>query len=125
MSLEVDEMALSLKIKSTQTTHVVSLKGELAFDTVGALKNYLDGLPELNRLPVVLDMSEVEFVDSKGAGFIVQLNERLSREGLFISELQPQIKEIFRRLFLLERLKVFKKTEEAVNEAPGLSRSFG
>jgi anti-sigma B factor antagonist len=83
---------------------VLRLSGRLDFLSAPAFSARLDALVATFPLAVILDLRELEFIDSSGVGAIVALFKRLRviGGGLTIAGLGGQPKEIF-RILRLER----------------------
>lgn len=78
---------------------VVTLEGELDAKSVTVLRPCFEELADAGKA-VVLDLSEVSFVDSSGIGAIVFLFKRLQARSLKVSVvgLRPQPRELFQML---------------------------
>lgn len=76
---------------------VLSLRGEIDVYTAPLLRQAILDLLEQNKLNVVVDMTEVDFLDSTGLGVLVEGLKRVrSREGSFsIVATQDKILKIF------------------------------
>jgi anti-anti-sigma factor len=55
---------------------MVALSGEIDMDVTGQLREALLAAAEQSSAPVVVDMSEVTFIDSSGLNELVQLSNR-------------------------------------------------
>jgi anti-anti-sigma factor len=74
----MDEFAVAVEIR--QGCHFVCVRGDLDADTAPYLESELDRLP--GGLPVLIDLSQVEFLAS--AGIVALLSERtFGRPALF------------------------------------------
>jgi anti-anti-sigma factor len=62
-------------------TAVVAITGELDLSTVPALRGALAGARERSARRVVVDLTDVTFVDSVGVGAILQAKRRLGAGG--------------------------------------------
>ena len=73
-------MDLTIRVDESGTTRTVKLGGSCDLATAGSLRQTLHGLmpPEVND--VVLDVSDLEFIDSTGLGIVLGAMRRL-REG--------------------------------------------
>ena len=81
---------LSYRTSSLQDgTSLVTLGGELDLATAGAeLEELLEECTE-NACHVVLDMSQVTYIDSTGLGLLVKTDKRLSAAGRRLVILRP------------------------------------
>lgn len=100
---------------------VVTLEGELDAKSVSVLRPCFEQLVDAGKA-VVLDLSEVSFIDSSGIGAIVFLFKRLQVRGLKVSVvgLRPQPRELFmmlrihKTILCYETLKAFLTTQGRV-----------
>jgi len=63
-----------LKITQNMDDSIPTMKmeGEFISESVGGFKSKLQELADLNVVPIILDMSEVKFIDSTGVGAILE-----------------------------------------------------
>jgi len=95
---------------------VLSLKGRLDALRVGQVREELTGLPDKGHLKIVIDVSELEWIDSSGVGTLVSLYKMARAKGgaVNVAGLQRQPKEIFRLLRLDSAFQIFETVNEAV-----------
>jgi anti-sigma B factor antagonist len=86
--------------------HVVHVAGELDADTVSELKVLLDDAFDATPSTIVIDMSELEFVDSMGLGVLVTAHNRASESGVGfeIHDLPDSCRRVFEITNLLDIL---------------------
>jgi anti-sigma B factor antagonist len=60
---------------------VVKVAGELEFGTAPTLREALLGLSQEGADPVVVDLAEVQFIDSSGVSLLVQAKQRIESQG--------------------------------------------
>lgn len=93
---------MSLNIKSNYGNDskewVVSLKGELDLSYANDLKAELYKAVDKNFSDVVIDMSNLEYIDSTGIGVLVGLMKKLRTGGkdIKISNAKDNVKKIFK-----------------------------
>ena len=88
------QMAIRIEKKADQT--VVHLSGRITSTTSGDLQNTIRSLiPETSR--IVLDMAEVDYIDSSGIGALVSVYLSASRAQctLELANPQPRIRDLF------------------------------
>lgn len=68
---------------------VIAPEGELDISTVGAFCAALSQAAVQAEHGVVIDLSEVSFIDSSGLGALVELHDRLRREKRQLSVVAP------------------------------------
>jgi anti-anti-sigma factor len=78
----------AVELQHRDDVAVVRPRGELDLATVGALQGVLDGISSPARL--VLDLSELCFIDSSGLHLLVALHERAKRDGFELTLHAPR-----------------------------------
>ena len=76
---------------------LLTLHGELTLQTMKIMQSALDEAQEQSK-KLVLDMADVDFVDSSGLGLLVRTGKQLLREGgnLELVEMQEELKGLLR-----------------------------
>jgi anti-anti-sigma factor len=97
----VDETA------ADEHSYKVTARGELDIETAGALSDQLGALVERGARLVILDASEVEFVDSSGLRTIVSAANDLQAAGgqLFIEGMSPAMARLLELSGLIDRFR--------------------
>jgi anti-sigma B factor antagonist len=67
---------LEVRSESRGTTHILVLRGELDADGCPGLESQLVRIESNGAQRIVLDLSEVEFIDSSGIGLLVAAMRR-------------------------------------------------
>ena len=81
----------SLTIRSEpQEARFVSLHGELDMANAKALEDELSRIEATNVARIVLDLGELEFIDSTGLAVIVRADARARKDGHGLRLLRPQ-----------------------------------
>ncbi|MBT2663864.1 STAS domain-containing protein [Bacillus sp. ISL-45] len=88
-------MGLTINREIHETTIILKFKGILDISTANVMDPYLDEIQKINTL--VLDFSELEFIDSTGIGSIIN-SIYLSQEKNFYLELKG-INELTHQVF--------------------------
>jgi anti-sigma B factor antagonist len=101
---------------------VLTVSGELAFDSAPRLHQAVTGLP---GPVVVLDLGAVSFLDSTALGVLLRLErETKARSGrLCFANPSPVVLRLFVQSGLLRSFKVFDTAEEALRECAGSAPS--
>ena len=87
-----------LKIRSdAQDAHFVSLHGELDLASAKALEDEFIRVEATSVSRIVLDLRELEFIDSTGLAVIMRAHERAKRDGHVLRVLRPngQVGRVF------------------------------
>ncbi len=79
---KVGKQMQGIKVKRKGSALVIHCQGQITFDNVGELKKIVeDAIVEQDYTALVLDLSEVAFIDSSGIGVLVALNSRVYSAG--------------------------------------------
>jgi anti-sigma B factor antagonist len=99
-----------------ETTHVVSLRGEIDALTAPKLGSRLLGLADEGKRGVVVDLSEVTFMDSTGIGVLLNaLTHFSTRQGQLVLVCPTQrVLRPFEVTGLVGHLTIFDSREKAL-----------
>ena len=92
MSLNVD-----VNFNKTDDKWNVALQGEFDIYTATKLKESLSVINEENIKDVVINMQNLEYIDSTGLGILVGVLKRLKQKekDIYILNTKPNVKKIF------------------------------
>lgn len=96
---------------------VLRLRGDLAWDTAGILRDRLVELKERKGMPLIVDMAGLEFIDSKGISLILRARRALKDRDIALCSLPPRIREVLERLVVLDSFNVHKNLSVALDAA--------
>jgi anti-sigma B factor antagonist len=68
---------------------IIAPEGELDFASVGVFRDALAGAADRADLGIVVDLSDVSFIDSSGLGALVDLHLRLRRDNRRLAVVAP------------------------------------
>jgi anti-anti-sigma factor len=94
---------------------VVSLSGDLDLATAGDLMPALTGLLGHDAISVIVDVSQLEFIDSSGLNALAVGSRMIKANGGSISVAAPS--DHIARIFEVVRLAEYVDVEESVDEA--------
>lgn len=88
--MEIGEVTIS-------SVPVLKLKGRLDAASARDFKEKIGLLSKENRVNLVIDMAEVDFVDSSGLGSLVSSLRTVNKQGgdIRLSALQNQVRSVF------------------------------
>lgn len=88
----------------SSNTAVVHVSGEIDMDSSDDLREVLREAAEENFTEVIVDMQEVEFIDSSGIATLVESMQSLKQNGgqLVLRNLQENVRSVFDIANLLE-----------------------
>jgi len=102
-------MNLDLKEKIEKEKTILELKGELDIFSSPTFKEKLYGIIENSQNDIILDLSEISYIDSTGLGVFVGALKKAKQKNLNIKlrNLKPNVKKVFSitgldKVFLME-----------------------
>ncbi|MDI6881045.1 MAG: STAS domain-containing protein [Desulfitobacteriaceae bacterium] len=100
---------LSIHTKNENSSHIVKLVGVLDISTVDKFNEYVHTLDSV--LTLIIDFSELEFIDSTGIGAILRVIYRSQDEDFSVEleGLQENIREIFEMVGVMKVLEAMQK----------------
>ncbi len=112
---------MAFEIKTVDGVTVVEpTHGRIDMETSAAFKTALDQLLASGEKRVVLNLSQVTFMDSAGLGAIMSLFRRINGDGsLHVCGLHPRIKTLFDITRLTRVIGIHDTEPEAVLAAQG------
>jgi anti-anti-sigma factor len=113
-----------MEIDSTDTdgVTVVAVRGVINFgESARQFSSYLQGLLDSGAPAVLVDMSDIDNVDSTGLGELVGYLQRFEKEGRRLALLRPhrRILSLLRLTRLDEIFPVYEDREGAIEELSG------
>jgi len=102
---------------------VISVRGELDLSTAADLERPLEEVLERGRGPVLVDLSECEFIDSTGIALIVRAQQRLESDGegrnLLVCSYNDQVRRVLDITGLDVSIPIHRTREEAIASIVG------
>jgi anti-sigma B factor antagonist len=103
-----------------ERTSVISVEGELDLASAPSLKWTLVDLLRAGRIQLVIDLSQVTFMDSTALGVLIGFDRSLTAgQRLAIASPQPNVVRIFEVTGLDGKFFLFPTVEEALDHAQG------
>ena len=93
----VEHGELTLRIGEDDGTYLVKLSGELDLNSVGMLRDEFDRVGESHPSSLLVDLSELTFIDSSGLAAFVRLHRWAAAEGCSLKLVQggPAVERVF------------------------------
>jgi anti-anti-sigma factor len=113
------DYAMSLEIQETnrEGITVLSLKGRLTVGESSAIRQRINDCAAIGRVNVILDLTDIDYVDSTGLGTMVICFTTLKKQGGALKLVNPNKRNV--ELLLLTKLhtvfQVFTEVQDAVN----------
>jgi anti-sigma B factor antagonist len=107
--------ALSIEVRRERDHAIVTAAGEIDIATVARLRERLFELADSGQ-SIIVDLSQVSFVDSAGLGALVGAAKRAAAHGVTLHAVgaRPQIRQLFRVTGLEGRVPMARSLDEAL-----------
>ena len=107
---------MELAERKSGEIEVIELKGRLDAVSAKTLKDKVQFLVDEQRVKLVLDMGDIDFVDSTGLGVLVAALRSANKKGgdVKIAALQNKIRSIFELTRLHRVFEIFDVAETAI-----------
>lgn len=106
------EPMLKATFVNARIVDVLKLEGDLAWDTVTLMKDVKKALADREGVPLAVDLSGLEFIDSKGISFLLQLRFLVEGKPVSLVSIPENIRKVLERTFVLNRFFVYKSVTE-------------
>lgn len=106
---------ISINIEKTNKYPIVKIKGEIDIYTCGEFRTALSSLVKENTTHFIIDLSELNYIDSTGLGTIAHSARTIDPNNghIYIICQKPQIKKIFEVSGLQKKnISLFEKLED-------------
>ncbi|HYM69915.1 MAG TPA: STAS domain-containing protein [bacterium] len=109
---------LDCTLDKSETTNVVTVRGEIDLSNVHALEEVCDLGLMSSSLPLIVDLSHVGYIDSTGLNTLIKVHERchVRRVEFAVAFTSRLMWRIFSVLSLQEKIRIF-PTVKAATEA--------
>ncbi|MFM7186612.1 MAG: STAS domain-containing protein [Armatimonadota bacterium] len=107
---------ISIDIRTVSDVPVVQLNGELDIDQAVRVREHLDKVMDGGALRLIIDLSDVSYIDSTGLGMLVAVHKRLVAEQGFYVLTVPRAsqRKVFEITGLSTVLVIMQSLEEAL-----------
>ena len=104
---------VELNYSTTDTRAILSLAGRFTLDDKELFQNFVDQYVDGAQDVLVLDMSELEFIDSAGIGDLIKLKmgPAKSYKQLYVCGLQDSVERVFRVSGLVQLFEIIDSGE--------------
>lgn len=113
-------MELQVSARAGRSCTVVRVNGELDMETRPQLQDFLHDVVDSGARQVVLDMSEVPFVDSSGLGVLVDVLKLLRDKGgrLSLAAVQSTVRTVLAQSAVDQVLDLYDTVADAEETMP-------
>ena len=108
---------LKTKVDEIDGIIVLQLSGDLDYRSSSQMMNFLLGHLQDDKKKVVINLAEVNHIDSTGLGALVRIKRELDKKSgsLAVGGVTDQVEKILKTTRLDAVLKLYSEVEEAVN----------
>lgn len=123
----MDEPQLALDESDSGPAHVVAARGEIHLSTAPQLAERLAAAVDAGHIHIVVDLSDVEFIDSTGLSVLLNLLRRLDplQGRMVIACTNPTVLRLFEITRLEETLDIVASRADAVARIQDADSSAG
>lgn len=111
------ELSATISDGPSPAVKVVALTGEMDESSIEGLKQSLDPiLNDTNVKSLILDLRQLEFINSKGIGYLVSVHTHLSKDQrvLILAGANEEVMDVISLVGLTTIIKYFNTLEEAL-----------
>jgi len=114
-------------VKKLPRVAVVALKGSIDPISIGELQNSMAEADTLGFRILILDLSEIRYINSAGLAYLVNLGDALlaRRGALLLVGTQPKVKVVFELMGVSKFFKLFKSVDSALAAIASARRRSG
>ncbi|MCD6459929.1 STAS domain-containing protein [bacterium] len=107
---------MSININKKDNVIILNILDDVILDTVDEFRDVILSLIKKNTLKVILNLSDVEFISSRGLGAIGYSADLLRKKGgdLKVFGIKPDVKNLFEICGLIKIIDIFHTEEEAL-----------
>jgi anti-sigma B factor antagonist len=112
------QRSFTVQLQPRSDAVLIAVSGELDIASAPELEQMLDQIqPELTKL-VIVDLRELEFMDSTGLSIIVGAHQRLSEHGCELTLIKgpPQVQRLLDLTGVADRLRFGSEPSELLDE---------
>jgi anti-sigma B factor antagonist len=111
---------LDYSLREVGRVHVLDLRGELTLHNANELKELISSMVEQKKLFVLINLENVQGIDSSGLSAFVAGQTYLTRQKgqLKLAAARPAIRKLLKATLLDQLLAVFDSVDEAMRSFP-------
>ena len=122
----MEETTMDISRKISDGISIIMIKGNMSADAIEHTRKEIEAIAAVDGIELVLDLKEVEFIDSAGIGAIVYMVKRCRRSGgsVKIANVQGQVRDVFRMAGLDKALEIYPSMDSALESYPEHKRDM-
>ena len=109
---------MELKIRKNQEVYIVDITGEMDLYNSYKLKELIAKMLERSVKGIILNMEEVEYIDSSGIGALIYICSTLKKKNLklYITNIHGSVKKVIELTKLMGFFPITNSLEEALQK---------
>ena len=109
---------MELKIRKNKEVYIVDITGEMDLYNSYKLKELVAKMLERSVQGIILNMEEVEYIDSSGIGALIYISSTLKKQNvrLFITNIHGSVKKVIELTKLMGFFPITNSLEEALQK---------
>ena len=109
---------MELKIRKNKEVYIVDITGEMDLYNSYKLKELVAKMLERSVKGIILNMEEVEYIDSSGIGALIYISSTLKKQNvrLFITNIHGSVKKVIELTKLMGFFPITNSLEEALQK---------
>jgi len=107
-------MALDIRLDKDESQWILTLVGELDYSECSSFRTYIDRILKSSPPSVIVDLSDLEYLDSSGLGLLLSLSKEFGSDG---GRLVLVTNETVDNILSLTRLDAIFSVASSVSEA--------
>ena len=109
---------MNITYRDVDNIKVVSFSGRIIYDTEEVVKKELDKLVSEESKKIIFNLSDLTYINSSGLGLLINVLKqvRANNGDIKLSNLRPELSELFRITSLNSVFSIFSEESEAVEE---------
>lgn len=110
-------MSYKYEIKNIDDISVITLIGELKIYDLNEYTDFFDKLLEEHKYNLILNMSEISYIDSTAIGLLINIKRTVTEKGgnLTICEPRPEVMSVFKMTGVDQFIQIYTSEEESIN----------
>ena len=107
-----------IELNTTQKDKItiVEVGGRVVYESEGEFRSTISNLLDADKVNIVLDLSNLSYINSSGLGILINLLKTAQRRGgdIKLANLQGEIRELFSITSLDQVFGIYSSVEEAI-----------
>lgn len=109
---------MEIRYKDVGDVNVVSFAGRIIYDTEEVVKKELEKIIKSKAQKVVFNLADLTYINSSGLGLLINVLKQVRAQSgdIKLSNLRPELSELFRITSLNSVFEIFNEESEAISK---------